>query len=95
MADPWPFSDPPNMAVISVVQVFLQGMPVLHVTHDEDDGGWQFLTGEIVSVSQAFVVALQEMIEHDPSLAVLADLPPGWHARRQDKDSKWERGPIR
>jgi hypothetical protein len=95
MADPWPFSDPPNMAVISVVQVFLQGMPVLHVTHDEGDGGWQFLTGEILSVSQAFVVALREMIEHDPSLAVLADLPLGWHARRQDKDSTWGRGPIR
>ena len=48
MAEPWPFADPPDMAVISVMQVFLQGMPVLHVTHDEDDGGWQFLTGEIV-----------------------------------------------
>ena len=69
-------------------------MPVLHVIHSEDDGGWQFLTGEILSVSQAFVVALREMIEHDPSLAVLADLPLGWQAWRVDKDSKWERGPI-
>ena len=51
-------------------------------------------TGEIVEVSQAFVVALREMIEHDPSLAILADLPLGWHAWRTDKDSKWERGPI-
>ena len=95
MADPWPFADPPNMAVITLAQVFLLGMPVLHVTHDEDDGGWQFLTGEIVEVSQAFVVALQEMIEHDPSLVPLADLPLGWHAWRVDKDAKWERGPIR
>ena len=94
MAEPWPFADPPDMAVISVIQVFLQGMPVLYVTHDEDDGGWQFLTGDVVSVSQAFVVALREMIEHDPSLAVLADLPLGWHASRVDKDAKWERGPI-
>jgi len=83
------------MAVITLAQVFLLGMPVLHVTHDEDDGGWQFLTGEIVEVSQAFVVALREMIEHDPSLVPLADLPLGWHARRVDKDAKWERGPIR
>jgi hypothetical protein len=83
------------MAVISVVQVFLQGMPVLYVTHDEDDGGWQFLTSEIVSVSQAFVVALREMIEHDPSLAALADLPLGWYASRQDKESAWERGPSK
>jgi hypothetical protein len=94
MAEPWPFADPPNMAVITLAQVFLQGMPVLHVTHDEDDGGWKFLTGEIVEVSQAFMVALREMIEHDPSLAMLADLPLGWHAWRADKDSKWERGPI-
>jgi hypothetical protein len=93
MAEPWPFADPPNMAVITLAQVFLQGMPVLHVTHDEDDGGWQFLTGEIAEVSQGIVVCLREMIDHDPSLAALADLPLGWYAWRPDKESAWERGP--
>jgi hypothetical protein len=95
MMAPWPFADPPNLAVITVAQVFLQEMPILRVTRDEDSGGWQFLTGDVVEVSQAFVVALQEMIEHDPSLVALADLPPGWYAQRADRESKWERGPIR
>lgn len=43
----WLFEDPPNVAVITSNQV-LQGNPILYVSHDEDDGCWQFHTGEIV-----------------------------------------------
>jgi hypothetical protein len=93
MADPWPFADPPDVAVITLRQVFQEGKPVLHVTHDEEDGCWQFLTGEIPEISQGIVVCLQHMIEHDPTLAALADLPLGWQAWRADRDAEWERGP--
>ena len=41
MIDDWPFEDPPNMAVITTVNVLEHGHPVLLVTHDEDDGGWR------------------------------------------------------
>lgn len=33
----WPFADPQNVAAICCAHV-LEGMPVLRVTHDEDDG---------------------------------------------------------
>jgi hypothetical protein len=87
----WTFTDPPNLAVITVVQVLRHGMPVLYVSHDADDGGWQFLTGESVNMADSMVVALNEVIRHDPSLAKLADLPVGWCAWRKGKDSDWER----
>ena len=87
----WPFADPPNVAVITVTQVLRQGMPVVYVSHDEDDGGWQFLHGGSVTSADAMVVGLKEMIRHDPSLAELADLPLGWCAERQTMGSKWNR----
>jgi len=89
----WAFTDPPNLAVITVVQVLRHGMPVLYATHDADDGGWQFLTGETVDMADSMVVALNEMIRHDPSLAKLADLPDGWCAWRKGNASDWERRP--
>jgi len=89
----WAFADPPNLAVVTLVQVLQRGMPVLYVTHDADDGGWQFLTGEAVDVADSVVVGLEEMIRHDPSLVTLADLPTGWSAWREGRDAEWQRGP--
>lgn len=90
----WTFADPPDLAVITVVQVPRDGASILFVTHDADDGGWQFLTGETVDRADSMVVALREMIQHDPSLVKLADLPVGWRAWRKSKDSDWERAAL-
>ena len=87
----WPFADPPNMAAITVRQVIEDGEPILYVTHDADDGGWQFLTGGDVSTDDAMVVSLEEMLKHDPTLAELANLEPGWTAARGDVGSPWHR----
>lgn len=89
----WPFADPPNLAVFTVKQILHGGKPVLYVTHDADDGGWQFLTGGAFDMTDALLVSLKSMIEHDLSLAQLADLPIGWSARRDDTKSRWQRAP--
>jgi len=89
----WTFADPPNLIVITVRQIRLAGKPVLYVAHDGEDGGWQFLTGGRFEAADALLVTLKSMIEHDPSLAELADLPIGWHAQRDNRESKWQRGP--
>ena len=39
----WPFDDSPNVAVITTRQVTEDNAPILLVSHDEEDGGWQFL----------------------------------------------------
>ena len=35
----WRFADPENAAVITLKQIVNEGEPILHVTHDSDDGG--------------------------------------------------------
>ncbi len=79
----WPFADPKNVAVFTTKQVMRLGQPILHVSHDEDDGAWQFHTGvEQLSENDAMIVALSEIVEHDQSISELADLPCGWFADR-------------
>ena len=43
MTPDWPFADPTNVATITVRQIVRDGQPILHVSHDHEDGGWQFL----------------------------------------------------
>lgn len=90
--DNWPFADAPNTASITTRQV-LDGAPVLHVTHDADDGGWQFLCGTSDDPADARVVGLGWMHARDTTLGELADLPEGWRAWRRCPGARWERGP--
>ena len=79
----WPFSDPENVAVFTTTQVLRLGQPILHVSHDAEDGAWQFHAGTPpVSADEVMVVALCEMVEHDPTICELADLSCGWIADR-------------
>lgn len=89
----WPFDQPPNCAVITLRSIILGGNPICHVTHDLDDHGWQFLGVGDANLDDAAVVSLSEIVNRDPSLLELADLPPGWHAWRDTIDSKWHRAP--
>jgi hypothetical protein len=66
--------------------------PVLRVTHNEEDGAWQFLPpGGAGHLKNAALVSLREMIERDSTLAELADLPVGWCAERESPNSPWLR----
>ncbi len=65
---------------------------MLLVTHDEDDHGWQFLDGsESPSRSDAVIVSMADVVDGDPSLHELADLPPGWRAWRRSVYNEWVR----
>ena len=89
--EPWPFTDPPNVATVTMRQVVHGGAPVLLVSHDADDGGWQFLSGGTFEVADGLLVSLRSMVERDPGLAELADLALGWEARREQAGSAWVR----
>lgn len=86
----WLFDDPPNVAVLTTDQV-LKGKPILYVSHDEEDGTWQFHTSETIDVSNAKVVALKRIVELDRSVMQLADLPLGWVAIRSEASAVWQR----
>jgi hypothetical protein len=92
MEKPWPFEDPKSVAVLSNVGVVREGRPILLVTHDEDDGMWQFLDGVSPPLSEhAMIVGLGEVVKIDPSVAELADLPVGWKATRRGPGAPWTR----
>jgi hypothetical protein len=89
----WPFADKPNTASITTRQV-LEGAPILLVTHDADDGSWQFLCGTTDDTADGRIVGLGQMYARDATLGELADLPEGWRAWRATPTHPWERGPA-
>lgn len=90
----WPFPDPPNVASITVRDIVNGTKPILLVCHDSEDGSWQFLTGGQVETADAMVVALKEIVDLDPTLLDLADLPLGWQASRESQQSAWTRSQL-
>ena len=89
----WPFNQPRNCAVITLRKIAVGDQPILHVTHDADDHGWQFLGWEDARMEDASVVSFAYIVNVDPSIVQLADLPPGWHAWRRSVDEPWSRAP--
>jgi hypothetical protein len=90
----WKFDQAPNCAVFTLRQIIDGSIPVLHVSHDADDHGWQFLSLETPREEDAAIVGLSEILEMDPSLQELFDLPPGWRAWRRSIQDPWAREPV-
>ncbi len=90
----WPFADPRSTAVYTSRNVVKEGLPVLFVSHDSDDGAWQFYPAESAPDGDSVIVALDEIISLDPGIADIADLPRGWIARRGSAAAPWRRRPI-
>jgi hypothetical protein len=91
MNDSWPFADPPNAAAITQRTILEGGRPILLVVHDEGGEGWQFLDGGEFRAEEALIVALKTIVLFDASISALADLPPGWQARRTAPGTPWVR----
>ena len=87
----WKFKDPPNVAVFTTRQVVRDGVPVLYVSHDPDDGAWQFHSVSLPEPEDAMVVSLRSMLDRDPTLAEVGDLPMGWIAERAHSTAAWKR----
>jgi hypothetical protein len=81
----WPFDDPQNVAVFTTKQIIEKQKPILFVSHDEEDGAWQFHDGDLTSSEDARIVSLLQIVTIDPSIMDLADLPYGWEASRNSK----------
>jgi hypothetical protein len=92
----WEFKAPPNLAVITTRQVIRDGGWIGFVNHDDDDGGWQFHCHDRRELSEAdaMIVSLHSVVEGDPTVSQLADLPLGWCAWRETPASPWRRGRV-
>jgi hypothetical protein len=89
--EPWPFDQPQNCAVFVTREVMDREEPILLVTHDTDDHGWQFIGATDGTKPNARIIALSEAVQLDPSVLQIADLPVGWRAWRASPEDSWIR----
>jgi hypothetical protein len=96
-ATKWNFMEPPNEAVIADRKIIDGNDWIAYVSHDAADGGWQFHNSEMgpVTEADAAVVSLRNIVELDPSIIEIANLPRGWHAWRESRGASWRRAPTK
>lgn len=85
----YPFEDAPNTAAIICCHIMKSGAQILYVSHNKDDGMWQFLCGEAHTTDEARIIALQEVYDYDQSIGALCDMPCGYYAERKTKNDVW------
>ena len=87
----WPFPGPPNVAVLTTRSIVQRGTWITHVSHDADDGSWQFHDSDPGGPQEedAMVVSLQSMVTRDPTHTQLATFPEGWRAWRSAATAPW------
>lgn len=85
----FPFSDSPDTAVFTCSHIVESGDNILFVSHDLDDGSWQFLCGKGHDEDEARIVSLRYVFDIDPTIGILKDLPLGYYAERLSKNDKW------
>ncbi|WP_246797479.1 hypothetical protein [Burkholderia perseverans] len=92
----WAFNDLPNVAVIVNLKILRGQEWIAYVSHDSDDGAWQFHTSsqEPPTEGEVAVVSLESIVRIDCTIADLADLPFGWHAWRDSKGEPWKRAKM-
>lgn len=88
----WPFQDPTKLAAYTSRRIVYGEEWIHYVTHDADDGAWQFHPHSgPTPEADACIVSLENMLGREPRLAELADVPLGWHVWRQDPEAEWQR----
>ena len=84
------YKEPDNLAVISCSHVIRSCEPILLISHDLDDGGWQFLCGNREhEKDEAMIVVLEEIVAVEPTILDMADLKLGYIAQRLSKGERW------
>lgn len=83
------FKEDLNTAVITTKYVLEKQSPILFVFHFSD-GFWQFSGAEENVLDEDYkLVSLEEIINIDPSVLDIADLPYEKEAYRKDVLSRW------
>lgn len=86
----FPFYYEPNTAAIICRHVMSGEEPVLYVSHDEDDGMWQFLCGKTAhETGDGRLVSLKFVFDLDNSVGALRDMPCGYYAVRESQTGRW------
>lgn len=87
----WKFPDPPHTGVYLSQTVFEKEEPVTYVSHDLDDGSWQFLGNKMSDGGGPVLSCFHHPVDYDSTLQELYDLPRGWYAIRDKPGDAWQR----
>jgi len=68
-----------------------ENQPILLVSRELDGEVLAVCGGENDSATTARVLPLERLLDLDPTLALLADMPDGWVALRESADHDWVR----
>lgn len=80
-----------NTAVITSIYITKQHLPILEVYNDE---GWEFLGGQMLTEKDVQVISLGQILEIDPTVGGILDLPTGWKVVRNSINDEWVRSRI-
>ena len=86
----WTFDQAENVACFTLRQIIDDGAPILFVVHDEHDHGWQFLTGDEVTMDDARILSMREIVDHDRTVLEIGHMRPGYRAKRVAVGEPWE-----
>jgi hypothetical protein len=89
----WKFSDPPHTGVYTTERIMNSEEPILLVTHDVEDGAWQFHVPSESTIETAALVCFHHIADMDATIKELFDLPIGWCAKRNSVSDLWVREP--
>ena len=86
----FPFSDAPDTACIVCRHVIDKEKAITYISHDDDDGMWQFLCGDAHSTEDARLVSLYYAYSLDKSVGQVADMPCGCYIQRKNGSDDWK-----
>jgi Domain of unknown function (DUF4262) len=87
----WKFPDAPHTGVFLSAAVHSGAELVTYVSHDIEDGAWQFLGERMAGGQPPLISCFHHLVDRDRSLEELADLPLGWRAERTAPGEPWTR----
>ena len=84
------FKDTPDTACIICQHVLDGKNPITFISHDEEDGMWQFLCSEDHILEDVRLISLAEAFQIDGSIGQVADLPRGFVMERTEPKGRWK-----
>lgn len=87
----WPFDQARNVVAVTTHQVIDKKFPILMVVHYAEDHSWAFTCGTTNKSEDLMLVSMGNIVDLDPSLKAISDLPLGWSATRKSISDKWVR----
>jgi hypothetical protein len=89
-----PREAPSELGILTSRPVAEGTEPVRVVVHDHE-GDWQFVCGTTNHASDAMIVGVNHILDLDPTLEELLDLPRGTRAFREEPGDPWRHEPYK